>query len=74
MRRMSTAPRDGKEIMVRSQGRWRRARYHDCKWLRDPFVAAPGLCMDGIAVNDCWRTRTGSDIELEDAIGWRPVR
>ena len=74
LRPMSFAPKDGTEIVIRVRSKGlRRAYYYDCQWLRDPFKAAPGLCLDGVVVKDCWRARWGNDIELEDALGWRPA-
>jgi hypothetical protein len=75
LRPMRTAPKDGTEIVIKARGKgMRRVRYVDCQWIREPFKAAPGLCMDGSRVADCWRTKWGNDVELEDALGWRRAR
>ena len=62
LRSMRTAPKDGTEIVIKARGKgMRRVRYVDCQWIREPFKAAPGLCMDGAKISDCWRSR-GEDI------------
>ncbi len=68
-RKMKDAPRD-KLVFLRVRGRGEvLAYYADCKWLREPFMGQPG----DKAVTDCWRADDGSgDIELADALGWRP--
>lgn len=73
-RPMSSAPRDGSEIIIRAKGIGIVAAYYvDCSWLRerDPET---GLAGDP-SIPDCWRRsrRNGmDDIELNDATGWRP--
>lgn len=65
LRPMSSAPKDGSEIVIAARGLGhRRVYYLDCSWGRE---SAP-------EVTDCWRTSSErEDIELEDAMGWRPV-
>ncbi len=64
MKRMSTAPTDGTEILVLGPRGWRRAYYVDCKWLRNSGEPS---------IRDCWRTLHGVDIELNEARGWKPA-
>lgn len=66
MQAMSTAPKD-RTILVKARGiGWRRAYFLDCAWLRD----------EEPTIGDCWRLDDGSgnDIEMADAIGWRPAK
>ncbi len=65
---MKTAPKDGRDIIIKARGLgFRRVRYVDCAWLRETDPEA----------TDCWRTNSerslAQDIELEDALGWRPT-
>lgn len=66
---MSTAPRDGTPVMIRTWHGDVEAYYVDCGWLRD----------DEPDVADCWRPVRDNgvdddDIELYDALGWAPAR
>jgi hypothetical protein len=62
---MKSAPRDGTVVLIKARGLgWVRAYYMDCAWLRTGKEKIP----------DCWRRPgyEGDDVELRDALGWRP--
>lgn len=76
-RPMSEAPRD-REVIINTWHGEVRAYYLDCTWLRQTFEVS-GLRLPGdMDVLDCWRPVGGhnglddADIELKDALGWRP--
>ncbi len=70
---MTSAPRDGTEIIVLARGEERRCWYVDCEWLRRRFEVRGRVIPGDPEVSDCWRCEDGDDIELSDAKGWRPV-
>lgn len=78
MNPMSAAPRDGRPILVLGPRGWRRARFLDCEWLRQPFEwdeAERRYRLPGDqGITDCWRCDDGNDIELDEARGWKPAR
>ena len=69
MHAMTTAPRDGTTVLIRTWSGDVPAYYLDCAWLR----------ADGEDIPDCWRpdheegADQDSDIELKDALGWAPA-
>lgn len=68
-RDMDSAPKDGSMVWINTFHGEVRAYFLDCEWLRE----------DDPEIGDCWRPIgdnpnlvDDSDIELKDALGWRP--
>jgi hypothetical protein len=68
-RSIATAPKDGSVVWINTFYGEFRAAYLDCEWLRETNPE----------VLDCWRPvgpnpslPDDNDIELKDALGWRP--
>lgn len=75
-RKMNKAPRDGTKIIIKVRGRGEVLAYYvACQWLREPTALEGGQVIAGDPeVRDCWRPSDGGDdIELGDALGWRPA-
>lgn len=70
MRSMTSAPRDGTTVLVRTWHGDVPCYFLDCEWLRD----------GGDEVTDCWRPDhdagavQDSDVETGDALGWSPLQ
>lgn len=73
-RPMSTAPKTGEPVIINTFTGPVEAYYLDCAWLREPNPFLD-LLTDDTEIEDCWRPvclEDHGDIELSDAIGWRP--